>query len=257
MEDTITDLDAEIAKFDVADDTETTQQETQNEQEPVKAVEAEPESEKEADTEPSAKDGDDEDTEARIRRLHIEAREAKRAAQQAQREADIAKGTIQLPRDEAVISEAQQLARQMAAQQVWDKECNRIGEAGAKEFKDFDKIVETYKTNFNGGVPTQLIEGAIEVMPGQEAKMLHYLGRNLDVAEQILSLSPVKAGAAIAKLAEKINAKPAVSKAPAPIKPVAGGNGTDPNSGRDGYYDGMSTAAFMKMEAKERRNRYH
>lgn len=251
MDDEINDLDAEIAKFDTADEIEFVGKDP----EPETVQATQPEETKAEETAPEKTDDDADDMEARVRRLHIEAREAKRAAQQAQREADIARGNVQLPKDEAIIAEAQALAKQISAQEIWNKECNRIGEAGTKEFKDFDKVVEGYKTNFNGQVPTQLIEGAIEVMPGQEAKMLHYLGKNLDVAEHILSLSPVKAGAALAKLADKLNAKPAVSKAPAPIKPVAGGT-TDTNP-RQGYYEGMSEAAFMRMEAKERKARTH
>ena len=52
------------------------------------------------------------------------------------------------------------------------------------------------------------------------AKLAYHLATNLEEAERIAALSPVRQIAEIGKLSDKIGAAPAVSRAPRPIKPL-------------------------------------
>lgn len=52
----------------------------------------------------------------------------------------------------------------------------------------------------------------------------YYLGQNPDEAERISKLSPPKAASELGRIAARLNAKPAVSTKPAPIKPLKSGD---------------------------------
>src|SRR4051812_43216357 len=134
MDDTILDLDAELAKFNPeAEPDEIEATEVVDDDDEV--VEAQDDTEADDEPKETSEDDDEEDLEARVRRLHIEAREAKRAAQRAQQEAEYARGERQMPHDEAVVREAAIMAEQISKVNDWNKTCDRIGEEGKAAFK--------------------------------------------------------------------------------------------------------------------------
>ena len=126
-----------------------------------------------------------------------------------------------------------QRAAAIAEQRHFDAECNKVAEAGMKEFADdFNPALATLwgmvdGLNANGSLnakATTLIEAALEA--DKPAAVLYHLGKNPEEATRIAALSPAKMGAAVAKLSivlEKAAATPKpVSKAPEPLEPVAG-----------------------------------
>lgn len=133
-------------------------------------------------------------------------------------------------------------AQELAAEQAFNQECNRIYEAGVKAFSDFDDAIQNFR--MLGGLTPPMIEAAAATdMP---EKVLYELGSNPDEAERIIKMTPTRMGVELAKLAQKLSApKPAVSKAPPPIKPVdgAGKGEKDP--------DKMSDAEWMEWRNKQ------
>lgn len=260
----VEDLEAELAKFVSTEPTPEQQAQAEIAAEAAAAAEADkqgidetPPLEVKAKVEETPPVETDEiaELQERIREQHIKSRQDKKKAIELQKELDILRGNIQVPRDEQVTREAQQMAQNIARQEAWDTHCNRIGAAGKAEFKDFDNVIKEYAENFPevGGVPQPLIACAIEAAPGEEAKLIHWLGKNLDEAERIMSLSPVKAGAALAKIAAKLSAPvvKTVSKAPSPVRPIVGIGPKVANN-----VDTMSEAKFMEMEREYERKKY-
>ena len=148
------------------------------------------------------------------------------------------------------------MARQMSTQDTWNKECNRIAQAGFKNYRDFDKTLDEFKATFPewDGVPPSLTEAAMEASPGNEHEVLHWLGRNMDEAERIAKLAPSRQGAAIARIADKLNAPKAVSKAPPPIRPAQGSNTSSEAPAKDPSK--MSLAEYMHwQDAQDRKRR--
>jgi len=203
--------------------------------------------------EPAPEDDDEEASVAhRIKRAHIEAREAKRRAKLLEQELAVLRGQRTETRDETVTREAQQLAEQIAAQTRFIKDCDVVAAAGRKTYPDFDSSMAAL-WEATGGINVNLIEAAIEA--GDAHKTLRYLGRNPDEAERIGALPLARQGAALAKLATTLaTAKPKpVSKAPPPITPPSGGATSADVAPVDP--EKMSMAQFAKWSDAEDRKR--
>lgn len=151
------------------------------------------------------------------------------------------KGMTQADFDKAVADRAAQLAQQRA----FDESCNKVFEEGSKSFPDFQDALSNFK--LLGGLPPVLIEAAIET--DNAANVLYQLGKNPGEADRILRMSPTKMAVAVAKLASKPAEPLSVSKAPPPIKPIAG-NGkveTDPEK--------MPVEQWMKWDEERQAKR--
>lgn len=218
-------LDDRIAAYALAAETPTAEPEPPVEPDPEPVVVAEVEGEAQP-TEPVEvkHEDDDDDVQKRISRLYYEAREAKRQAKQLAAENEVLKGTRTETKDESVTREAQAMAEQLARQNNFTVHCNRIAGQLDNDYGSRDSILRPFKQAFPelGGVPVPLLEALIESADGNEAKVLHHLSKNLDIAEQLLTMYPRQQGAEIAKLVSKLTAPKPVSKAPPPIRPVAG-----------------------------------
>lgn len=113
----------------------------------------------------------------------------------------------------------------VAAQRVNDR-CNEIARLGAKEFKgDFDKAmaeVHSISPLFDRqGRPEPLMQAILET--DEPHKVLHYLGTNPDVAEEIAEMSPLRAARRLGQIERDMAAKPPEPKpsnAPKPLQPV-------------------------------------
>lgn len=174
-----------------------------------------------AEDTPEPESKDDSEFEKRIARLAYKEREARNQARQLQAELDRVKTQPQAPAPDADTQRMiDQRAGQIAAQRMIDQRANQIYQDGVKQFPDFDKQIQEFR-NANLPIPNEMIE-ALDAA-GNPAKVLHYLGRNIDEAERVLSLPPHRMGVELAKIADKVNAPAKIqSKAPAPIKPVTG-----------------------------------
>lgn len=218
-------LDDRIAAYALAAETPTAEPEppAEPDPEPVVATEVEGEAQSTEPVEVKHED-DDDDVQKRISRLYYEAREAKRQAKQLAAENEVLKGTRIETKDESVTREAELLADQKFRRNAFDSHCNRIAEQMDKDFGSREAILRPFAQAFPEaqGIPIPLLDAVIDSSDGNEAKVLHHLSKNLDIAEQLLTKNPRQQGAEIAKLVSKLTAPKPVSKAPPPIRPVAG-----------------------------------
>lgn len=192
----------------------------------------------------------------RIGELTREKYEARRAAEEAKQQAEqyrqylaqIQQGDHEAEKPEVdVRTLAQQEAARMVAEQRFNETCNKVYSDGKAEFQDFDRAVANLQMV---GVNREFLELATTSDVG--AKLLHHLGTDLDEAARIISLPPVQMARELTKLEIKLGqpaAKP-VSKAPAPITPIAGGSAVskDPSEMTDAEF-----AKWRKAQIAQRR----
>lgn len=119
--------------------------------------------------------------------------------------------------DEQVTARAAQIVKQ----QEFDKACNSVFENGSKEFPDFGEALSTFQ--LLGGAPADFLEVVTSMEEGH--KVLHHLGKDPELAEKVLSMSPVKQALELARIESSLSKKTPstpVSKAPEPITPIGG-----------------------------------
>lgn len=104
--------------------------------------------------------------------------------------------------------------------QEFNRKADEMYSQGATKFTDWKDSVETLVAA--GFMNKDLIDAAMAVEDG--TAVLHHLGLNLDEAERINALTPIRKAAEMAKLSNVL-ATPKntpVSSAPTPIRPVSG-----------------------------------
>lgn len=137
---------------------------------------------------------------------------------------------------------ANQRAEQISRQRSFDKACNDVAAAGKEEYEDFDKALRNFQ--MLGGIPTPLLE-VITEMPNAH-KVLYNLGKDPDLAERVVKMSPTKQALELARLEQSLS-KPVnkeVSKAPAPVKPIDAASRSAEN------LETASMEDFIKMREK-------
>lgn len=154
------------------------------------------------------------------------------------------------PVDDALV---QQRAEALAATTDFNRRCNEVAAAGAKQFPDFKEKIGNLRQLV--AVPGdaaleksygELIEAVIETGDAA-ARITHELGSNLELAEQIFNLRPVQRAAKLAELAAK-KSEPEPSQAPKPVTPVGqrAGSGELINPADPVKADKLSTREWMK-----------
>lgn len=129
---------------------------------------------------------------------------------------------------------AKAYAERMMPEMVAKKERERrletgiqtINADGAKEFgQDFDRAIQQIGMAGLGGA--DFVSALVEVP--NAAKVIQYLGTNLDEAHRLASLSPVQMAVELAKLSPKATKAYAkqISAAPAPVDTLEGRPATD------------------------------
>lgn len=119
---------------------------------------------------------------------------------------------------------ADQLADQKAAQRQFDNDCNLAFVKGkAAHPEDFEDAIRSFAAL--GGTQREVLEDVLAT--DNPADVLYELGKDADEAARVLALPPKRRLAEMIKMANKPAAKPAVSRAAAPIKPVGGTNAKD------------------------------
>ena len=168
------------------------------------------------------------------------------------------------PPDPAVVErEIQQRAAALAATQEFNRRCNETAEAGRLQYSDFDAKVSKLVGLVDGNDPVQVqnynqfLSAAMET--GEGSKLIYSLGGDLNEANRILGLSPLKMAVELTKL----SARPVqeVSGAPRPINPAAS-QGVNNRSGifsaDDPNSDNLTTEEWMRRReeqvAERRRN---
>lgn len=213
--------ETQVKAEEVTDEVEETEEETQ--QEEVKA--------------------EDTEFEKRIARLAYEKRTAEKQNRILQERLDRLEGKAPaLTKDAEIQEQVERRAAQLTATNAYNSKANEIYQAGLKEYPDFE--VKLTGLRELGGVSPELVEAAVEV--GDPQKIIYYLSKNLDEAERIVSMKPHQMGAALgriaAKLAAQVTPPKAVSKVPAPIKPIAGKGKAEQND------ETMDIGAYMAKE---------
>lgn len=191
----------------------------------------------------------------RIGELTREKYEARREADEARQEAAQIREQIarqqQGEPNQQPIGDVQTLVQREAARLVAEKsfneQCNKVYAQGKTEFPDFDSVVGNLQLV---GINRDFLELAATSDAG--AKLLHHLGSDLDEASRIASLSPVQMARELTKLEFKLSQgkTKAVSNAPAPITPIAGGkaDSKDPSEMSDAEF-----AKWRKAQISQRR----
>lgn len=186
----------------------------------------------------------------RIGELTREKHEGRREAEQARQEAaqlreQLARfqsGEQAQPTERVPETLVQAEARRMLAEQQFNEACNKVYAIGKSEFPDFDSAVANLQLV---GANRDFLRLAATSDAG--AKLLHHLGSDLDEAARILALDPVLMARELTRLEIKLSAPKAkpVSSAPAPIKPIAGtqGSSKDPSE--------MTDAEFAKWRKEQ------
>ena len=186
-----------------------------------------------ANDEPELDSAPDEPTEQdkvqkRIDKAIYEKHQARRELEQAKAEAAELRArfeqgeSYQKPSDDIQALVKQEAAR-MKDEENFNAACNKTHAEGIKEFgQSFDKAMQNLGLV---GMPREFLELVSEADYG--ARILSHLGGDLDEAERIAALSPVRMARELTKLDIKLGSQKVkqVSKAPPPITPVSGKSG--------------------------------
>lgn len=201
-------------------------------------------------------DEDPKDLKAQRDREAFEKRRARAEAKRLQQENEVLRGTRTETPDEQYQRDVASGIERAAQHKFLEDSFNRMTDAGRKEIKDFDQTMTQLVQVFEGwhGVPPPLYEAIRELSDGAEHKVLHYLGKNTTVAEDIhetMQNSPIKGLAMLTKIVNKVTAPPPVSKVPPPIKPITGNTArstepSDPNKMSEGDWIKMRNEQIRK-----------
>lgn len=156
--------------------------------------------------------------------------------------------------------EFQAAVRREAAQQrelqEFNENCVSADKDGEKRFgaKDWETSLDNLKIlSDDGNVPKIILDAAFA--SDDPAQALHALGKDPELADRVLRMSPVRRVAEIAKLGMKVAApdpKPAPkpkpkSAAPEPIEPIGGNSG----SANDGLGDEVDDETWLANRQKQ------
>ncbi len=144
--------------------------------------------------------------------------------------------------DALVTKRAAELSQQQAAAERGVS----VSKAGAEAYQDFQSAVKTLDAI---GISDDQVRNLLGLDDAH--KVIYQLGKNPDEAMRILSLPPLQQGRELERMAAKAaNPAPkAVSKAPAPVKPVDGRANVDPDP------SSMSMEEWAKWRAKTAKTR--
>jgi hypothetical protein len=146
------------------------------------------------------------------------------------------------------------LAREIAYVDKVNEKSNQIAKEGSKRFPDFMETVAAIADELGPlfdqrGRPAPVMEAVLD--SDKPADLLHFLGKNPDLAAELEGLTPSQLGRRIARFETQMaeQAKPKTSAAPKPLEPVRGG-ASDNELRSD-----LSTEEWMRRrEAQLRRN---
>lgn len=121
-----------------------------------------------------------------------------------------------------------ELAREIALIEKVNEKSNQIHKDGTKRFPDFMEAVNAVAEEVGPlfdqrGKPTPVMEAVLD--SEKPADLLHFLGKNPDLASELEGLTPAQMGRRIARIETQMaeQAKPKTSAAPKPLEPVRGG----------------------------------
>jgi len=131
--------------------------------------------------------------------------------------------------------------------EAFNQRADEMYNTGAEKFDDWKDTVDTLVAS--GFMNKDLLDAAMAVEDGPA--VLHHLGTNLDEAERISALPPIRKAAEMAKLSAKLAAPKTVpvSGAPTPIKPLNGS--PNPTVDLQRVADEGDMSAYVAARAKQ------
>jgi hypothetical protein len=167
-------------------------------------------------------------------------------------------------------AEIEQLVAAEAARRDFTRQCNDAFAEGKKAHSDFEKVIAdlnalspVFDPRLQRTVmPQSLIEAALAT--GNAPEVLYALGKDNSLADRVLTMTPLQQAAELTKLSIKLEATseesgggrelPAVSRAPAPVRPKVTGTGGTPAPWDPADTEHFSTAEWIaKREADLKR----
>jgi hypothetical protein len=143
-------------------------------------------------------------------------------------------------------AEVERRATQKTEVTQFNKDCDAAYKVGKTAHEDFDSAL----TNFQklGGLPIDTAQMILET--DNPAEVFYALGKDLDKAQEIFDLPPVKRAAALVKFGAKLETPKAkkLSDAPEPIKPPRSGGGAQD---ADLYNERVPIDVWMRQRNKE------
>lgn len=113
----------------------------------------------------------------------------------------------------------QQRAAAIAAQRTMAEAAERTYQLGKEKHADFDSAVQGLSQVADLSQAPHFIEAITKLQNG--AEVYYHLGKNLDEAGHVLSLSPINMALELARLSASLGKPVSVSKVPPPVTPVA------------------------------------
>ena len=144
-------------------------------------------------------------------------------------------------------AEVERRATQKSEVKEFNASCDAAYKVGKEAHTDFDSAL----TNFQklGGLPIDTAQMILET--DNPAEVFYALGKDLDKAQEIFDLPPVKRAAALVKFGAKLET-PAktkkISDAPEPIRPTRSGGGAQE---ADLYSERTPIDSWMKQRNKD------
>lgn len=211
---------------------------------------AQPEGKSEGEAEPEAKEKPEREPwfTKRIAELTRLNEEKARVLAQAERELQRYRPAPDPNAPPDVEALATQRAAELVAEREYNAACNASHAAGVAAFPDFGEAMQQLAAS--GGIPRPLIEAALET--GEAHKVLYALGRDPEEAMRIGGLTPARMGVALAKLAAKPVAPPAVTRAPSPVRSIGGGSAKPAEDPERMSMDEFSAWRAKQLAAKSR-----
>jgi hypothetical protein len=165
-------------------------------------------------------------------------------------------------------AEIEQLVAAEAARRDFTRQCNDAFAEGKKAHSDFEKVIAdlnalspVFDPRLQRTVmPQSLIEAALAT--GNAPEVLYALGKDNSLADRVLTMTPLQQAAELTKLSIKLEGSgeagqaelPAVSRAPAPVRPKVTGTGGTPAQWDPADTEHFSTAEWIaKREADLKR----
>lgn len=153
----------------------------------------------------------------RIDKMTRDLREAQRQA--AALEAMLERGEKPNPA-EGIEDQVHKRAAEIVEAERRNEAANQTYQNGKSAHSDFDSAVQNLAQVTDLTQRADFIDAVTSLPNGHE--VYYHLGKNLDDADRVLSLPPVKMALELAKIAAKLGAPSKQSKAPPPIKPIGG-----------------------------------
>jgi hypothetical protein len=198
--------------------------------------------------------------ERRINRVSAARYQAEAVARQAREESEALKARLaqyeqpaQSPRQQQQV-DPMALAREIAHVERVTEKSNDIVRVGQKSHQDFMPTVKVLAEEVGElfdevGRPKPVMEAVLD--SDKPAELLYFLGKNPDLASELVGLSPAQLGRRIARLETQMaeQAKPKTSAAPRPLDPVRGG------SSDNELRSDLSTDEWMRRREKQLKER--